>query len=130
MTPSRLTFTAILTVTITLLLPPAAFSHGGRTDFNGGHNDRKNGGYHYHNSGYKKKSSSSTYSSQASYTSSTKSAVAPATIDRRIGDYFRKANENVGTLNCSVTKTRRFVTKSSNESRQGMVSSALSAAVQ
>ncbi len=26
-------------------------SHPGRTDSNGGHNDRKNGGYHYHNGG-------------------------------------------------------------------------------
>lgn len=28
-----------------------ASGHAGRTDANGGHNDRKNGGYHYHNGG-------------------------------------------------------------------------------
>ena len=28
-----------------------AFSHSGRTDAQGGHNNRKTGGYHYHNAG-------------------------------------------------------------------------------
>jgi hypothetical protein len=36
-------------------------SHPGRTDSNGGHNDRKHGGYHYHNSGSSGSSVSSTY---------------------------------------------------------------------
>ena len=30
------------------LLPLISFSHGGRTDSKGGHNDNINGGYHYH----------------------------------------------------------------------------------
>lgn len=34
-----------------LLFTWSALAHPGRTDANGGHNDRKNGGYHYHNGG-------------------------------------------------------------------------------
>ena len=43
---------------LVLAFSVTAIAHPGRTDSNGGHNDRKNGGYHYHNSG----SSSSTRS--------------------------------------------------------------------
>ncbi|HEY9837276.1 MAG TPA: YHYH domain-containing protein [Vampirovibrionales bacterium] len=45
----------LLTATLLALslvsLADAAWSHGGRTDSSGCHNDRKNGGYHCHNSG-------------------------------------------------------------------------------
>ncbi|MCP4492937.1 MAG: HNH endonuclease [Gammaproteobacteria bacterium] len=130
-------------VVVSLLLPQAALTHRGRTDANGGHNDRKNGGYHYHNSGIKKAAPASTksYTPRASGSSSGKSKwIDPATgkttfttsecaalglhsastpakpkttttqsIDRKIGEYFRAANENVGALNCSITTTRRDV---------------------
>jgi hypothetical protein len=37
-----------LLAAISLLGMSLVFAHSGRTDANGGHNDRKNGGYHYH----------------------------------------------------------------------------------
>lgn len=38
-------------------------AHPGRTDANGGHNDRKNGGYHYHGAGPSRSSTPSSYTS-------------------------------------------------------------------
>ncbi len=38
----------ILTISISL------FAHGGRTDSNGGHNNKSTGEYHYHDGGYSK----------------------------------------------------------------------------
>ena len=38
-------------IIVSLLFPVQVFSHSGRTDAKGGHNNRKTGGYHYHNSG-------------------------------------------------------------------------------
>ncbi len=55
----------------TLVLIPislTAIAHPGRTDSNGGHNDRKNGGYHYHNSGRSTSSSSSSSSTSSGST--------------------------------------------------------------
>jgi len=38
-------------ISIFLLSPAFAITHGGRTDASGCHHDRKNGGYHFHNGG-------------------------------------------------------------------------------
>jgi hypothetical protein len=38
-------------ISLMILLPTIALSHGGRTDANGGHYNRKTGEYHYHNGG-------------------------------------------------------------------------------
>ena len=43
-------------VLVPLFICGSIFAHSGRTDSNGGHNNRKTGGYHYHNSGYSSKS--------------------------------------------------------------------------
>lgn len=40
-----------LAIATFLSLAASVFAHPGRTDANGGHQDRKNGGYHYHNGG-------------------------------------------------------------------------------
>ena len=50
----RLTFILSVLIILSPILP-----HSGRTDSNGGHNNRKTGGYHYHNSGSSYKSSNS-----------------------------------------------------------------------
>ncbi|QDU80708.1 hypothetical protein Pla110_24400 [Polystyrenella longa] len=42
---------AILYCSLLLTVPVISLAHPGRTDSNGGHNDRKNGGYHYHSGG-------------------------------------------------------------------------------
>ncbi len=45
-----------------------------------------------------------------------------SSIDHKIGEYFRKANENVGALNCSTPKYIRFVpqpTKNEVRARDG-----------
>ena len=38
-------------ILILSMMQSVGVAHGGRTDANGGHNDRKNGGYHYHGGG-------------------------------------------------------------------------------
>lgn len=47
MIKSKRAFILILFIGIT----GSVFSHSGRTDAYGGHNNRKTGGYHYHNAG-------------------------------------------------------------------------------
>ena len=42
-------FRVAITLLFVVVLPLNSFSHSGRTDSQGGHNNRKTGGYHYHN---------------------------------------------------------------------------------
>lgn len=90
------------------------FAHGGGLDAQGGHQNRKTGEYHYHRktsapaptSSYSK--SITTYKQQHSQLSATE-------IETRIYAYFRKANENVGALNCNLAKHERDVSQSTKD---------------
>jgi|APSaa5957512576_1039674.scaffolds.fasta_scaffold30168_3 5-methylcytosine-specific restriction endonuclease McrA len=88
------------------------YSHGGRTDANGGHNDRKRGGYHYHN----KKTPSSkkrTYKAPSSNTKSYSKKTSTQDYDspqyKNVSNYFRHSNENVGAFDCNLKKYKRNV---------------------
>lgn len=78
----------ILALLLTLPLPASA--HPGRLDAQGGHQDRTSGEYHYHQ-------------------------MSPAEKDRRIGEYFRQANENVGALDCGQTNHKRKLSAAEKE---------------
>jgi len=88
------------------LLPILLFSHPGKTDKNGGHYDKTTGQYHYHNKPdatkavtdpAKTENDSSATDKKTSFNRADK-----AGINERINAYFRKANENVGVLDCGV----------------------------
>lgn len=93
-----------------VLLFGQAFGHGGGLDSNGGHHNRKTGEYHYHR-GPAPASRPATVkpAAEANTAQSKQSAISPAIRDQRIGDYFRRANENVGALSCDMTIKGREV---------------------
>lgn len=113
-------------ILILLLIPNIVVAHGGRTDANGGHNDRKHGGYHYHNSGGNRQA----VDSKPVYTQSTpsdsnykannpepesKSSIGNTNKDAWIYGYFRAANEGVGALDCDVRPIERDVSQSTKD---------------
>ena len=65
----------VLIIILILFSPSFAFSHAGRTDASGGHNDRETGKYHYHNSGKSISAKSSTSKSRRSITVTPSSTV-------------------------------------------------------
>jgi 5-methylcytosine-specific restriction endonuclease McrA len=104
---------------LTLIVPTAAFPHGGGLDANGGHYNRKTGEYHYH----QKRTSSPPARETTTYRPSESSSSAPIQSPRpssltsqireqRINEYFRNANENVGALSCNQVMHDRGVPQS------------------
>lgn len=88
-----------------LLLPILLFSHPGKTDKNGGHYDKKTGQYHYHNKPDATKVATApakTENDSATDKKTSFNRADSAGINERINAYFRKANENVGVLDCDV----------------------------
>ena len=59
----------------------------------------------------KSSSSKRIVTATSSDSKSNKLSLSSSGIDRRIGEYFRRANENVGALSCSVSKTKRHVSQ-------------------
>jgi hypothetical protein len=75
-----------------LFFPVAASTHPGGLDASGGHRSRS--GYHFHSRQQDEAAAKKAFSRQ--------STLSPAVRDRRISDYFRAANENVGALSCNL----------------------------
>jgi hypothetical protein len=107
---------------LAILLPGICFGHGGGLDSNGGHNNRKTGEYHYH----RQTSTSSTPTSKPNRTVSPKKEIKsstavpfspPATAERsrKIAEYFRVSNENVGALSPNILIHPRDVDESAKE---------------
>jgi len=98
----------ILAITLLIfLVNSSANAHSGRTDSSGGHTNSKTGEYHYHNSGYKKQAPSYKQNSPESQTEPLKGAE----LEKKIYNYFRDANENVGALDCDVVIHERDVSQ-------------------
>jgi TPR repeat protein len=72
----KIRFFGLLTCLL-LLGIPFGFGHSGRTDANGGHNDRKNGGYHYHGTPPSKSPPSESVSGRYNESSAQTQTVAP-----------------------------------------------------
>jgi hypothetical protein len=101
---------------LAILLPGICFGHGGRLDINGGHNNRKTGKYHYH----KQTSGTPTPTSKPNRTVSPKNEIKTSTEvplspptaaerSRKIAEYFRVSNENVGALSSDIVIHMRDV---------------------
>ena len=71
----------IIVVFIVCCLPAFSFSHSGRTDSSGGHNNRKTGEYHYHSGGASKGKSAA--KSKSSKSTKKKSSQSQSTGDGR-----------------------------------------------
>jgi len=101
---------------LTLLLTISTVgTHSGKLDSNGGHYNKKTGQYHFHRQPSSTQTST-TQVSQANNQSIVSNVESPSfnwptnlTVNERINLYFRRANENVGALNCNLKIYRRNV---------------------
>jgi len=107
-----------LCLCVVMLFPSSGGTHSGGLDSNGGHYNRKTGDYHYHRgSGATSptpkadRKESYRHSSEASTDSKSSISITDTEKEKRINEYFRNANENVGALDCGVVIHARDVSE-------------------
>jgi hypothetical protein len=86
----------LLLLIFIFITPSICFSTQGKLDSSSGHNSKKEG-YHYH---YKK-------DKQVSKTKETKKEITNEQRSKKIGEYFRSANDNVGALDPNLVIHQR-----------------------
>ncbi len=85
-------------------------AHPGRLDANGGHYNRKTGEYHFHRPALPQSQHLSPSISASTFPEAP--SIAEETKYKRIAEYFRKANENVGALDKNIYIHKRDVSNS------------------
>jgi hypothetical protein len=91
-----------------LALPGLLQSHPGGLDGSDGHQNRKTDEYHYHQKRVADSLANRAPTAQLS-------TISPAVREKRINEYFRLANENVGALSCNLVIYDRDVPGSVKE---------------
>ncbi len=87
----------LLLLLFIFIFPSICFSHPGSLNKDGCHNSKKHG-YHCHSKKEVKEE---------------KQTISDEERSKRINEYFRKANENVGALDPSIVKTERLLDEKS-----------------
>lgn len=112
-----------LCLCVLMFFPSSGGSHSGGLDSKGGHYNHKTGEYHYHRQSAPEQQSTTPGKAAEIYDRAPKSSYKSEIInstseterEKRINEYFRSANENVGALDCGVVIHARDVNEATKK---------------